>query len=153
CRAHQIAAGRVAMVAALAHRNVQAERDGIGERQFHLAVIAARAEDAQVWNHALPRADDRYHLIGGEEPVLIEPLMRLELMTFAEGPLWIFGGHWELRGGIVDDGRIGAPLPVGGSRRGRPALRQRLPHQPLYQSAIQSCRAHDVFSRNYRRDR
>ena len=47
-RAEQVAAGRIAVVAALANRDVQSQRDGIGEGQLHLAMIAAGAEDAQV---------------------------------------------------------------------------------------------------------
>ena len=41
--AEEPAAGRVAVVAALAHRHVEAEGDGVGERQLDLAMIAARA--------------------------------------------------------------------------------------------------------------
>ena len=40
------------MVAALAHRHVEAQRDRVGEGQLDLAVVAARAEDAQVRDHA-----------------------------------------------------------------------------------------------------
>src|SRR5262245_34979843 len=86
-RPHQVAAGRIAMIAALAHWDVQSERNRVRKCQFHLAVIAAGAEDAQVRDHPVPRAYDRDHLLGGEEPVLIEPLVRLELMASAEKPL------------------------------------------------------------------
>jgi len=48
-------------------------------------MIAARAEDSQVRDHALAWPDhrDRF-LLGGEEAVLIQPLEWLQLMAFAE---------------------------------------------------------------------
>ena len=89
-RAQQVAAGRIAVVAALAHRHVEAQRDRVGEGQLHLAVIAARAEDAQVRDHAVPRADDRHRLLGREEAVLVERLVRRQLMALAEQPFQVF---------------------------------------------------------------
>jgi hypothetical protein len=46
-RAHHPGAGGIAMIAALSHRNVEAQRDRVREREFNLAMIAARAEDCR----------------------------------------------------------------------------------------------------------
>ena len=101
--AHQPAAGRIAMVAALAHRNVQAQRDRVREGQLDLAVIAAGAENAQVRDHPLPRADDGHGFLRGEEAVLVEPFERRELVALAEQAFEVFLGHVAVAGGDVDD--------------------------------------------------
>src|SRR5438105_765578 len=82
-RTHEIAAGRVTMVAASAHRRVQTQRNRVRKGQLDLAVIAARAEDPQIRNDPLSGADDGHRFLSREEAILIEPLERLHLMALA----------------------------------------------------------------------
>ena len=72
------------MVAALAHRHIQSQRDGVGERQLDLAMISARPEDAHIRNDALPGTDDGDRFLGRKEAILVQPFGRLELVAFAK---------------------------------------------------------------------
>src|SRR5262249_14842361 len=88
-RTHQPATGRVAVVAALAHRHVQAEGDGVGESQLHLAMVAARTENSQVGDHPVPWTDNGHGLLGREEAVLVQRLVGRQLVALAEQALQV----------------------------------------------------------------
>ena len=60
------------MVARDAKGEVDAEVDAVGVGEFDLGVIAAGAEDADVGDDALSRADDGDGLLAGELAGLIE---------------------------------------------------------------------------------
>ena len=60
--------------------SIDAERDAVGEREFHLAEGPRRAEDAHRRQHPPPRADDHHGLCGGVEAVLIEVLLGRQLV-------------------------------------------------------------------------
>jgi hypothetical protein len=63
---------------------VETERDGIGEGELDLVEVAARAEDAEIGDHAAARADERDGFLRGKLILLIEPLHRRELRALAE---------------------------------------------------------------------
>src|SRR6516164_448908 len=146
-RADQVSAGRIAVIAALAHRDVQAEHDRFGECQLDLAVIAAWAQDADVGDHPLPRSYHRHGFLGGEEAVLVEPLERRELMALAEQALQIFLGDVAVARGDVDDelrrslvraGSVsdGSPLTVAYAS-GSEIARQCLAYQAFDRAALE----------------
>src|SRR6267143_7036557 len=99
------------MVAALTNRNIQSQRDRIGERQLDLAVVPAWAEDPQIGNHAMPGADDRYALFRREESVLIQRLVYVKLVTLAEETLEVLLRHVTVARGDVDHELGTPPLP------------------------------------------
>src|SRR5262249_30503527 len=133
--------------------------DGVGERQLDLAVVAARAEDAQVGDDPLPRADQRHRLLCREEAVLIKRLHRRQFVALAEESLQVF-----LRGVAVARRDVDDELWFGGLSRGAHAtllannavavgsLTQRLAHQALHQGAVQHGGAH-FFSSSARATR
>ena len=139
----QIAAGRIAMVTALAHRDVHPQRDGVGEGQLDLAVIAAGPQDAQARDHAAAGADDRHGFLGGEETVLVKRLVGRQLVADAEQAFEISLGYMAVPGRDVHDQLWGAGPGV------RPHLairRQAMPqgvtHEPFDHAPVQRCRAH-----------
>ena len=81
---HQVAARRPVDVAAEPHRRVNAQKAGIRKSQLHLVVIAQWAEDADIGNHLLARAENRHCLLGGKSASLIQGLLHGQLGTRAE---------------------------------------------------------------------
>ena len=84
CRAHQHTTGRVLDVAGTAQGNFKTERNGVGVSQLNLVKIAARAEDAQIRDHAAARSDERDRLLRGELAIHVEPLVNGEFRALAE---------------------------------------------------------------------
>ena len=111
-RAHEIGARRIAVVAALAHRHVQAQRHRVGEGQLHLAVVAAGAEDAQIRDQAMTRADQRHRFLRREKAVLVERLERRQRPALAEQPLQVFLRDVTVAGGDVDHQRVRPAVPL-----------------------------------------
>ena len=70
--------------------------DGIGE--FDLVEVPARAENAEIGNHPTARADERDRLLRCELPVLIEPLVNLQLVAWAKERLDGFGSEMAVPG-------------------------------------------------------
>ena len=97
------AARRVAMIAASAHGGVDAQRDRVGERELHLTVVAAWTEDSKVGDHAMAGTDDGHGFLAGEEAVLVERLVRSQLVAGAEEALQVLRRDVAVSGGDVDD--------------------------------------------------
>ena len=49
------------------------------------------------------RADDRHRLLGGEEAILVERLVRRQLVALAEEPFQVFLRDMAMAGRDVDD--------------------------------------------------
>ena len=137
----QVRTGRIAVVAALAHRDVQAEHARLGKRQLDLAVIAARAEDAKVGDHPLAWTEQRHRLLRREEAVLVQRLVGRQLVAEAEKAFEI-----GLRDVAVPGRHVHEELRLGRGLRGRVAVArrnvQRFADHPLNQGAVQDHRGH-----------
>jgi hypothetical protein len=83
-RPHQHRAGRAFDVAGNAQGNVEAQRDGVRVGQFNLVQIPARAENAQIGNHAAARADERDGFLRGKLAFLIQPFVNVSLMSLCQ---------------------------------------------------------------------
>src|SRR5579875_1564901 len=91
------------MIAAPTYRNIQAQHNSVGKSQLHLTVIAAWSENAQAGNHAMPRPDQCHSLLSSDETVLVERLIRRQLVAFAEEALQILLGDMAMPSRHIDD--------------------------------------------------
>src|SRR5439155_20511644 len=73
----------------------------MSERQLDLTMVATGAEDSQIWNHPMSGTDDRDHLLGGKKSILVQRLVRRQLMASAEQTLQIFLSHMTVAGGNI----------------------------------------------------
>src|SRR5262249_50378987 len=136
-RAKEPAAGRIAVVAALSHWHVQAQRDRVGERQLDLAVVPARPEDAEVWNHPVPRAGDGNGFLRREETVLVERLVNVQLVPLAEKPFEVLLRDMAVPRRYVDD-KLGL-LPCLAVRATVRVPGERVTNQSFNLGAIEGC--------------
>ena len=83
-RADQHAAGGAGNLATGPHWQVDAQRDAVGESEFHLRGWSGGAEHPDRRQHPSLRPDDHHRLFGGVEAVLIEILLRREGSAGAE---------------------------------------------------------------------
>ena len=106
-RAHQHAARRVLDVAGNPQRNIEAKRDRIRVSQLHLVQVPAGAENAEIGNDPAPRANQRDRFLGRELPVLIQPLVRLQLVAAPEKPFDCLLGEMTMPRADVHNQAVG----------------------------------------------
>ena len=93
-------------IAADAQGQIDAEVNAVGVAQLDLRVIARRAEDANVGDDPLPRADERDELLGGELAFLVKIFELGELGAGAEERFQVGRRHVHVPGRDVDDQRM-----------------------------------------------
>ena len=110
-RSHDVAAGRAFDVAGHFYGQIDAELDGVGDREFDLRQIPAWAEDAEIWDHAAARSDERHGLLGGKLAFLIEPLVDGEFCARPEEHFQILRRNVHVPRGAIHDERRGGLRP------------------------------------------
>ena len=85
---------------------IEAQRDAIGVRQFHLIQIAAGAENAQIGNDAAARTDERDSFFRGKLSFLIKPFVDGEFVAGAKKRFDGLGRKMAMARADVHDQRI-----------------------------------------------
>ena len=82
--------------------DVEAQADGVGERQFHLRLLAQGSEDAQVGDQPAARPDDGDRLLRGEIAFLEERAVDGEFAAGAEQSFQVFPAEVQMARGRID---------------------------------------------------
>lgn len=115
------------MIATDADRQVDAQRDAVGERQLDLRRPAAGTEDANFGEHPPTGADHCHGLLRRVIACLVEVFLNLQLSPRPKQHFEVLLGEMHVAGGDIDHKRVGLGL----GRRPAQLPKQDLAHHLL----------------------